>query len=1757
MSGIELRRVGVTSNLQFSGSLVPSTNETYDLGDATHRWRSLHLAGSTIYLGDATIEAIPGGVSIQSGDNPPIEISANPVVRTYKIEATTADKWIDVSQAKLSNIGRIDLAGDFYQNGQLIDFQNMGGGGGGGGGITGTLAVADGGTGATSLSANKVLVGSGTDPVRAVTGLHWSDANGYLGIGTAAPAARLDVNGSIRASIITASNISTSNITASNISTSNLSTNSITASRIYAATGSIDMNGAVLSNVVIDGYGGGGGGNTTTVIRESVWSYAAPCNVYVIDCNVGVGIAEPSSIFHVNDTMEQSVLVSTINPYPPAALTANSTTLSSLAYGNGAYVCTASTVGGGAAYKAFNVSKLTDQWWMSTGNYVTSGGAYQGTQVTAADGANLHGEYLQIQMPDAIVLTSYALSPRQDTLYGTSNRSPRMWWLLGSVDGTTWNILDTQSNVQWTSFADKVYPVKTLMAYDHYRIVVNQVGNTGTSDNAFATIAEMQLTGALNEITYVGPPTFKVSVLEDPVFVVTNAGRVGIGSSLPEEMLVVTGNVKADAFLGSGALLTDLPMSGISGTLTVDRGGTGVESLSSGKLLVGNDTNAILQPNGLHWDVDNNRLGVGTTVPQEALDVFGNLRTRDITASNISGCNLRGTTLAAGTLTAGTLTASNLDTLILSASNLSACNIGGVAFTARTLDVMTLTASNLTASNLSVPFLSASNLSACNLSGDAFTARTLDVATGLTTSNLSATLLSTSNLSACNINTASLIARTMDSATLTAANLTTSNLLSTSNLSACNIIGAAFTARTLDVSLLSTSNLSASNVSTAALIASTIDTTALTAANLTTSNLISTSNLSTCNITAASLIASTLHATSLYASNLTTSNLLSTSNLSACNITAASFVASTLNATSLYVSSVSASNLISTSNLSACNVSTAALIASTIDTTALAAANLTTSNLLSTSNLSACNITVASLAANTLSAVSLSASNLTTSNLLSTSNLSACNVSTAALIASTINTTALTAANLTTSNLLSTSNLSACNVSTAALIASTINTTALTAVNLTTSNLVSTSNLSTCNITAASLVTSTLNATSLSASNLTTSNLLSTSNLSACNITTRSLVASDTITATLFAGSGASLTGVTYSNLGTIYISNGGTGLSTLSSGKFLVGPTSGSSVLQPTSIHWDESNARLGIGTSAPQQALDVQGAVNISVSNATNLICVNSNVPAARLPPAAGTFTEDSLYKTLVTISNAIYPPYYMLSGGSSQQTITGLYGSGSYTATVSSTGQNTNAEDVFDNQNTTYWQSATNYDANGVYTGSGGVSNVTQLVSASNIYGEWIQLASPSNFALTKYTVIGRTSGPRPDNWSLVGSTTSSNNSWTLIDSQTGKGLINSNTITLASPSAAYSYYRLITTKSSDNAVAIATLRLYGTATMSLLSSASATFSGQYYHNGTYTAYHDSPKINTSAIPHEYSNSNTIQYLLNSDSASNFSSDEVLTNAGDAATPVSIIVTYPAITSAYPLTSYAIQVGASTALTPRNWSVYSSADRNVWSLVDERSNITWTASQQQTFTFSNSVATSASQSTHVKWVFKRNNTATASNITLSRLYAYARAERQMFKVTPTSIYAPGTVVQEVATKINTATAVTSTSAVATAVTGSITPMYATSTLKVNINTQVRLQTTATGSISGSLLIYRDGAVDSTTVGGNNSQALVSMHALSNVSFLTTKVPLTTTVNANTVNATTFTVYAATNAFTTTMFVGSGSNEGRSEIIITEIAN
>jgi hypothetical protein len=155
--------------------------------------------------------------------------------------------------------------------------------------------------------------------------------------------------------------------------------------------------------------------------------------------------------------------------YPEAALTANSS-----------LNCVASAITEQAgnvesAWMAFDFNTNNTVWTPSAQTF--SSGSYTGSTSTIIDGVGYLGDWLQIQLPNSIFLKSYKLIGRWNDIA----RSPKLFYIAGSTNGTTWTMLDIRSNItNWVVGLPLEFNINTRgTAYNYFRIVVNQ--NNGST----------------------------------------------------------------------------------------------------------------------------------------------------------------------------------------------------------------------------------------------------------------------------------------------------------------------------------------------------------------------------------------------------------------------------------------------------------------------------------------------------------------------------------------------------------------------------------------------------------------------------------------------------------------------------------------------------------------------------------------------------------------------------------------------------------------------------------------------------------------------------------------------------------------------------------------------------------------------------------------------------------------------------------------------------------------------------------------------------------------------------------------------------------------------------------------------------------------------------------------------------------------------------------------------------------------------------
>ena len=226
-----------------------------------------------------------------------------------------------------------------------------------------------------------------------------------------------------------------------------------------------------------------------------------------------------------------------VQAYPPAALTGYVTNVQNTAYGSGFYIVSASSegnpggTGNGVAFLAFDKtigSGTAGTWYSASSVYNGTTGVYTGS-VSTVDivGNSYSGEWIQIQMPMSINLSSYSIGC-QITL---SIYTPKTFYLLGSVDGNRWILVNQQSNITWSTGITIAFTTNTANAYNYFRLVCNTVGAA-----TICQVSEWILYGTQESIT------------------TTPDGQVGIGVSRPFQALEVAGNAMFYGNISAGNL---------------------------------------------------------------------------------------------------------------------------------------------------------------------------------------------------------------------------------------------------------------------------------------------------------------------------------------------------------------------------------------------------------------------------------------------------------------------------------------------------------------------------------------------------------------------------------------------------------------------------------------------------------------------------------------------------------------------------------------------------------------------------------------------------------------------------------------------------------------------------------------------------------------------------------------------------------------------------------------------------------------------------------------------------------------------------------------------------------------------------------------------------------------------------------------------------------------------------------------------------
>jgi hypothetical protein len=114
--------------------------------------------------------------------------------------------------------------------------------------------------------------------------------------------------------------------------------------------------------------------------------------------------------------------------------------------------------------------------FLGPANY-NNAGTYIGSVTTNVSGTNISGEWIQIQLPYTLYVTTYSVN---GNVGGGGNWIPcwpKSFYLCGSNDGTTWSTVDNKSGLTCNANLLNYFTAPTqLQGYRYFRLIGQQVG---------------------------------------------------------------------------------------------------------------------------------------------------------------------------------------------------------------------------------------------------------------------------------------------------------------------------------------------------------------------------------------------------------------------------------------------------------------------------------------------------------------------------------------------------------------------------------------------------------------------------------------------------------------------------------------------------------------------------------------------------------------------------------------------------------------------------------------------------------------------------------------------------------------------------------------------------------------------------------------------------------------------------------------------------------------------------------------------------------------------------------------------------------------------------------------------------------------------------------------------------------------------------------------------------------------------------------
>jgi hypothetical protein len=192
-----------------------------------------------------------------------------------------------------------------------------------------------------------------------------------------------------------------------------------------------------------------------------------------------------NNTFSINDTTNvvSNLFINdfTVRKYPPINLSTNPQTIEHHLYGNGTYTLGASSHSS-ILVNAFDgqYSLTASTYWLGYPYYDIVTRKFIGTLYsTVIDGVAYYGEWVQFNYTVPIRISSYFLAGN-DRAY-----SANTWYLAGSVDGSTWTMLDSKveegSLIVSATMTTIPIGIPNVPYYSYFRLVCTELIGPGTA----------------------------------------------------------------------------------------------------------------------------------------------------------------------------------------------------------------------------------------------------------------------------------------------------------------------------------------------------------------------------------------------------------------------------------------------------------------------------------------------------------------------------------------------------------------------------------------------------------------------------------------------------------------------------------------------------------------------------------------------------------------------------------------------------------------------------------------------------------------------------------------------------------------------------------------------------------------------------------------------------------------------------------------------------------------------------------------------------------------------------------------------------------------------------------------------------------------------------------------------------------------------------------------------------------------------------